>query len=70
MIYRYSHKKIVIKDWYLIVLVLGINSVNSVVLLVYVIYEGVKTGYNVTIDPSTERLSSIDGVRYRFRVHR
>ena len=70
MAYRYSHKKIVIKDWYLIVLVLGINSVNSVILLIYIIYEGLKTGYDVTIDPSTEQLSSIDGVRYHFRVHK
>lgn len=46
----------------MIVFVLAVNSVNAFILLVYIINEGATTGYDVTIEPNTERLSSVDGV--------
>lgn len=60
-------KRVAIKDWYLVVFVLAVNSVNGLILLVYIIYEGVTTGYDVTLEPNTERLSSTEGVSYLVR---
>lgn len=62
--FRFTSRKVAIKDRHLIAFVLGANSVNALILFVYIIYEGVTTGYDVTIEPNVERLSSIDGVSY------
>ena len=44
------------------IFVLCVALVNAFVLLVYIIYEGVTTGYDVTVEVNVERLFSIDGV--------
>lgn len=41
--------------------VLAANSVDLVIILVYILHEGITTGYDVTEESSKEKLFSIDG---------
>lgn len=60
---RATSKKMAIKDWHLMLLVFGASLVTGLILLVYIIYEGVTTGYDATVEINVERPFSVDGVR-------
>ena len=62
-LHRCTSKRLTIKDWHLVTFVLCASLLNIVILLAYIIYEGVTTGYDATVEVNVERPFSVDGVR-------